>query len=99
MGDHGNMELTFDVDVADLAATRFATSPLVETIMAVQVLADPRTSSVNLPWARWARAQLDAQAQLDRPLRLRAGQRRCPDLVQRPAPPAALVGRQADAGR
>jgi DNA-binding transcriptional ArsR family regulator len=64
------MELTFDVDVADLAATRFATSPLMETILAVQVLADPRKSAVNLPWVRWARAQLDAHDQLDRPLRL-----------------------------
>jgi DNA-binding transcriptional ArsR family regulator len=64
------MQLTLDVGVADLAATRFAVSPLGETIFAMYVLGDPGCSAVNLstvngPWARWARAELGR-----RPIRL-----------------------------
>jgi len=55
------MQLTVEVGVADLAATRFATSPLIETIMAVQLLGKPAYSGVSQPWLRWARAQLDQQ--------------------------------------
>jgi len=51
--------------VADLAATRFATSPLFETLRALPLLARPGRASVNLPWVRWARAELER-----RPLRL-----------------------------
>lgn len=47
------------LDVAELAATRFATSPLAETIRALQLLARPHPPAVNLPWLRWARAELD----------------------------------------
>jgi DNA-binding transcriptional ArsR family regulator len=53
------------LDVADLAATRFTTSPLGETVKAVQLLGNPRPPGVNLPWVRWARRELDR-----RPLRL-----------------------------
>jgi DNA-binding transcriptional ArsR family regulator len=59
------MLLVLELDVADLAATRFAISPLCETLRAVPLLARADRSSVNLPWVRWARAQLDR-----RPLRL-----------------------------
>ncbi len=59
------MLLTLELDVAYLAATRFAISPLFETVRAVPVLADPGRSPVNRPWVRWARAELDR-----RPLRL-----------------------------
>ena len=48
-----------ELDVADLAATRFAISPLSETIRAILLLADPGRPSVNRPWIRWARAELD----------------------------------------
>jgi DNA-binding transcriptional ArsR family regulator len=51
--------------VADLAATRFAMSPLVETSRAVPLLARPGQASVNLPWVRWALTELER-----RPLRL-----------------------------
>jgi DNA-binding transcriptional ArsR family regulator len=51
--------------VADLAATRFAMSPLFETLRAVPLLARPGRSSLNRPWVRWARAELER-----RPLRL-----------------------------
>jgi DNA-binding transcriptional ArsR family regulator len=59
------MQVTLDVGVADLAATRFAVSPLSETVIAIQLLANPGWSTVNLPWVRWARAELAR-----RPIRL-----------------------------
>jgi DNA-binding transcriptional ArsR family regulator len=59
------MLLVLELDVADLAATRFAISPLGETLKAVQLLSSQSPPSVNQPWVRWARAQLDR-----RPLRL-----------------------------
>jgi DNA-binding transcriptional ArsR family regulator len=59
------MLLVLELDVADLAATRFAISPLYETLKAVQLLAKPHPPAMNLPWLRWARARLDR-----RPLRV-----------------------------
>ena len=59
------MLLVLELDVADLAATRFAISPLSETVRAVQLLADRDTPMANAPWVRWARAELGW-----RPLRL-----------------------------
>ncbi len=59
------MLLVLELDVADLAATRFAISPLSETVRAVQLLADRETPAVNAPWVRWARRELG-----ERPLRL-----------------------------
>lgn len=52
------MALQVSLDVTELAATRFATSPLGETIRALQLLAKPDPPAVNLPWLRWARACL-----------------------------------------
>jgi DNA-binding transcriptional ArsR family regulator len=60
------MLLVLELDVADLAATRFAISPLSETVRAVQLLGDRETPALNAPWARWARSELGW-----RPLRLR----------------------------
>jgi hypothetical protein len=51
--------LVLEMDVADLAATRFAISPLCETIKAVQLLSRSDPPTVNRPWVRWARDQLD----------------------------------------
>ena len=59
------MLLVLELDVADLAATRFAISPLSETVRAIQLLADRDTPMVNAPWVRWARGELGW-----RPLRL-----------------------------
>jgi DNA-binding transcriptional ArsR family regulator len=59
------MLLVIELDVADLAATRFAISPLSETVRAVQLLGDRDTPAVNAPWVRWARSELGR-----RPLRL-----------------------------
>ena len=57
--------VVLELDVADLAATRFAISPLSETTRAMLLLARPSPAAVNLPWVRWARAKLGR-----RPLRL-----------------------------
>ena len=54
-----------ELDVADLAATRFAISPLSETVRAVLLLGSRDTPAVNAPWVRWARSELSR-----RPLRL-----------------------------
>jgi DNA-binding transcriptional ArsR family regulator len=59
------MLLVLELDVADLAATRFAISQLSETTRAMLLLANPGRSGVNRPWVRWARAELGR-----RPLRL-----------------------------
>jgi hypothetical protein len=59
------MLLVLKLDVADLAATRFAVSPLAEISRAMLLLASPNPSAVNLPWVRWARAEHGR-----RPLRL-----------------------------
>jgi DNA-binding transcriptional ArsR family regulator len=59
------MLLVLELDVADLAATRFAISPLAETIRVMLLLARPSPPAVNLPWVRWARAELER-----RPLRM-----------------------------
>jgi DNA-binding transcriptional ArsR family regulator len=59
------MLLVLELDVADLAATRFAISPLSETVRAVQLLGSRDMPAVNAPWVRWARSELGW-----RPLRL-----------------------------
>ena len=59
------MRYVMKLDVADLAATRFTTSPLGETILAVRLLGNPRPAGVNLPWVRWAQRELER-----RPLRM-----------------------------
>ena len=59
------MLVVLELDVADLAATRFAISSLSETTRAMLLLARPDPAAVNLPWVRWARAKLGR-----RPLRL-----------------------------
>ena len=53
------MPVLLELDVADLAATRFAISPLSETVTAMLLLARPSPPAVNAPWVRWARAQLE----------------------------------------
>jgi DNA-binding transcriptional ArsR family regulator len=54
-----------ELGVADLAGTRFATSPLAETVRAVLLLGNPARPAVNRPWLDWARSRLD-----ESPLRL-----------------------------
>ncbi len=85
------MQLVLKLSVSDLAATRFAISPLAETLRAVQLLGQADTPAVNRPWVRWARADLGS-----RPLRLprlwpliEPGRRYVPEFLF-PAPPVAL---------
>jgi DNA-binding transcriptional ArsR family regulator len=59
------MLLVLELDVADLAGTRFAVSPLAETLRSLPLLANPGRSAVNRPWVRWALTELER-----RPLRL-----------------------------
>jgi DNA-binding transcriptional ArsR family regulator len=55
--------IRFEIGVADLAASRFALSPLDETVMAIRLLAEPGKSAVNAPWVRWAQAELARRPQ------------------------------------
>ncbi|UMP04530.1 DUF5937 family protein [Amycolatopsis sp. EV170708-02-1] len=55
------MPMTIEVGVAELAATRFAISPLSETVAGLQQLAGIDRNAVNLPWLRWAREELDRE--------------------------------------
>ena len=57
------MPEVLELGLADLAGTRFAASPLNETVRAVLLLAHPGRAPVNRPWLDWARAEL-AQAPL-----------------------------------
>jgi DNA-binding transcriptional ArsR family regulator len=59
------MLVVLELDVADLAGTRFAITPLGETLRSVALLGSPDPPAVNRPWVRWAREELDR-----RPLRL-----------------------------
>jgi DNA-binding transcriptional ArsR family regulator len=56
------MQLVLELGVADLAGTRFAISPLHETLRALPLLANPDRSPVNRPWVRWALAELDRRS-------------------------------------
>jgi hypothetical protein len=44
--------ITFVLGVDDLADTRFALSPLNETVFSLRVLRDPYLSALHLPWRR-----------------------------------------------
>lgn len=52
------MALTIDLGVAELAATRFAISPLSETVSGLQQLGDIDRRPINLRWLRWATDEL-----------------------------------------
>ncbi|MEU8463461.1 helix-turn-helix domain-containing protein [Streptomyces sp. NPDC029003] len=44
--------ISFGLGVEDLADTRFAVSPLHETVLSLRVLRDPGLSALHLPWRR-----------------------------------------------
>ncbi|MET9604209.1 helix-turn-helix domain-containing protein [Streptomyces sp. NPDC006512] len=44
--------ITFELGVEDLADTRFALSPLYETVLSLRVLREPGLSALHLPWRR-----------------------------------------------
>lgn len=56
---------TVELGVGDLAGTRFAVSPVHETITALQLLPVPGRQPLHAPWVRWAQDELAT-----RPLRV-----------------------------
>ncbi|MFI9456779.1 DUF5937 family protein [Amycolatopsis sp. NPDC052450] len=55
------MPMTIELGVAELAATRFAISPLSETVACLLQIAGLDRNTVNQPWSRWAREELDRE--------------------------------------
>ncbi|WP_410661423.1 ArsR/SmtB family transcription factor [Amycolatopsis sp. lyj-112] len=53
--------MTIELGVAELAATRFAISPLSETVACLLQIAGLDQNAVNLPWLRWAQEELDRE--------------------------------------
>jgi DNA-binding transcriptional ArsR family regulator len=85
------MSLTLDLSVSELAATRFAISPLSETISGLQQLGGRGRQDVNMRWVRWASDEIAA-----RPLVL---SRTWPLIVNdRPSWPQFLVPAPVSAG-
>lgn len=58
MATSSPLALRVDLQVADLAQTRFALSPLLETLTGLRVLRDPGRHVLHLSWVRWARDRL-----------------------------------------
>jgi hypothetical protein len=52
--------ISFVLDVEDLADTRFAVSPVHETVLSLRVLREPGLSALHLPWRRSVLGRLDA---------------------------------------
>jgi hypothetical protein len=52
--------ISFVLGVEDLADTRFAISPIHETVLSVRVLREPGLHAVHLPWCRTVLGRLDA---------------------------------------
>ncbi|MGO4753875.1 helix-turn-helix domain-containing protein [Streptomyces sp. 2MCAF27] len=52
--------ISFVLGVEDLADTRFAVSPLQETVLSLRVLRDPGQSALHLPWRRSVLPRLGA---------------------------------------
>jgi biotin operon repressor len=81
------MRQTISLGVDDLAVTRFAVSPLAETVFALQFLRTGDANPVNRPWLRRARHDLSSRP-LSLPLLwplLRDGRRSRPEFLT-PAP-------------
>src|ERR1700722_8314959 len=82
-----SMRQTIALGTGDLAATRFAVSPLAETVFALQLVRTGAADPVNRPWLRWARRDLSQRA-LSLPLLwplVRDGRRSRPEFLT-PAP-------------
>jgi hypothetical protein len=78
--------ITFELGVEDLADTRFALSPLHETVLSLRVLREPQLYALHLPWRRSVLSQL---AGLDAALlmALEGQTRALPDFLT-PRPPS-----------
>ena len=81
-----SLMITFELSVEDLADTRFALSPLHETVLSLRVLRDPGLYALHLPWRRPVLGQL---ARLDTALlmALEGRTRALPDFLT-PRPPS-----------
>lgn len=53
--------ISFELSVEDLADTKFAISPLSETVYSLRVLRDPGLHVLHLPWRRSVLGKLDAR--------------------------------------
>lgn len=51
--------IRFELGVEDLAWTRFAISPLAETVLSLLAVSDPSFHALHLPWVRSVQARLD----------------------------------------
>ncbi|MFI5533919.1 MarR family transcriptional regulator [Kitasatospora sp. NPDC051853] len=72
--------ISFVLGVEDLADTRFALSPLHETLFSLRVLQDPGLSALHLPWRRSVLARLGA-LDTDLLMSLVAQRRTLPDFL------------------
>ena len=79
--------ISYVLNVADLAATRFALSPMHETVLSLRVLRDPGRHALLLPWRRTVIDQAaDLDLDLDLLLSLVGDRRALPDfLTPRPS--------------
>ncbi|MGX8903772.1 ArsR family transcriptional regulator [Streptomyces netropsis] len=77
--------ISYELGVEDLADTRFAVSPLHETVLSLRVLREPGLSALHLPWRRSVLGGLEA-LDTDLLMSLVAVRRTLPDfLTPRPA--------------
>jgi hypothetical protein len=53
--------IRIELGVEDLANTRFAISPLAETVLSLRALVDPSQHTLQLPWLRAVDTRLDAR--------------------------------------
>ncbi|NSC20021.1 winged helix-turn-helix transcriptional regulator [Streptomyces albus subsp. chlorinus] len=75
--------ISFVLGVEDLADTRFAVSPLAETVLSLRVLREPGLSALHLPWRRSVLGKLETLGTLDTGLLLSlvARRRTLPDFL------------------
>ncbi|RAG80557.1 transcriptional regulator [Streptacidiphilus pinicola] len=72
--------ISFVLSVVDLADTRFAVSPVHETLMSLRILQDPSLSALHLPWRRSVLGRLGA-LDTDLLMSLVARRRTIPDFL------------------
>ncbi|WP_353946379.1 ArsR family transcriptional regulator [Streptomyces sp. HUAS MG91] len=73
--------ISFVLGVADLAATRFALSPVHEAVLSLRVLQDPGLTALHLPWRRRALDTIRGTLDTDLLMSLVARRRTLPDFL------------------